>query len=104
MNRTEAQEIEQYRAERRAELITDIRAAYQSLSNEPGAWVSLTRLRAALADVPRANMDAALLDMVREAGVMLNPEFNQKILTAADRAASIRVGGENVHLLSIRRR
>ncbi|GAA4707530.1 hypothetical protein APR04_003815 [Promicromonospora umidemergens] len=100
--RTEAQEIEQYRAERRAELVGDIRATYESLACEPGAWVGLARLRAALADVPRANLDAALLEMAREPAVMIIPEFNQKTLTPADRAAALRMGGENVHLLAVR--
>lgn len=102
MTSTEAQEIQQYRAERRAELAADIRATYESLADEPGAWVGLARLRAALADVPRADLDAALLEMVRARGVMLNPEFNQKTLTPADRHAAIRLGGENTHLLAIR--
>ncbi|WP_460748852.1 hypothetical protein [Myceligenerans cantabricum] len=80
-----------------------VRAAYAALAAEPGAWVSLTRLRHEVADVPRGDLDAALLRMVREPEVRLNPEFNQKTLTPADRAAALRTGGEDVHLLSVGR-
>lgn len=80
----------------------DVRDAYTELATKPGAWVSLSRLRTALADMPRAEFDAAILRLALEVGVHLNPEFNQKTLTPQDRAAAIRTGGENVHLLSIR--
>lgn len=82
--------------------ITDrIRTAYTELATAPGAWVSLTRLRGAFADVSRSDLDAALLRLALESKVRLNPEFNQKILTPKDRAAALRTGGEDVHLLSI---
>jgi hypothetical protein len=84
--------------------VTDrIRAAYAELAAEPGAWVSLTRLRREVADVPRGELDTALLRMVREPEVRLNPEFNQKTLTSADRAAGLHMGGAEVHLMSIGR-
>jgi hypothetical protein len=104
---TEAQQMQALRAEYRAQVIAEtidaIRGAYQSLRAEPGAWVSLTRLRARLADIARADLDTALLEMVLEPGVMLDPEFNQKTLTPADRAAALRMGGENCHVLAIGR-
>ncbi|WP_460706448.1 hypothetical protein [Myceligenerans halotolerans] len=80
-----------------------IRAAYAELAAEPGAWVSLTRLRHAVADVLRGDLDAALLQMVLEPEVRLNPEFNQKTLTEADRAAALRMGGADMHVMSIGR-
>lgn len=80
-----------------------IRAAYAALAAEPGSWVSLTRLRHAVADIPRADLDAVLLRLVLEPEVRLNPEFNQKTLTAADRAAALHTGGEDVHLISVGR-
>ncbi|WP_036968223.1 hypothetical protein [Promicromonospora kroppenstedtii] len=84
--------------------ITDrIRDAYAALAAAPGSWVSLTRLRHAVADLPRADLDAALLRLVLEPEVRLNPEFNQKTLTQADRAAALHTGGEDVHLISIGR-
>ena len=84
--------------------LTDrIRAAYVALAATPGSWVGLARLRHAVADIPRADLDAAFLRLVLEPDVRLNPEFNQKTLTAADRAAALHTGGEDVHLMSIGR-
>ncbi|WP_406631846.1 hypothetical protein [Amycolatopsis sp. WGS_07] len=84
-----------------ADIADRIRAAYTELAAAPGAGVSLTRLRRAFADVARSDLDAALLQLALEPKVRLNPEFNQKTLDAADRAAALRTGGEDVHLLSI---
>lgn len=78
-----------------------IRAAYAALVAEPGGWVGLRRLREALADIPRDTLDDALRALARTDGVDLVPEDNQKTLTAADRAASIRHGGQDKHLFSI---
>ncbi|SDZ31943.1 hypothetical protein SAMN05421504_112170 [Amycolatopsis xylanica] len=83
------------------DLADRIRTAYAELATTPGAWVSLARLRPAFADVPRSDLDATLLQLALEPKVRLNPEFNQKTLTAEDRAAALRTGGEDVHLLSI---
>jgi hypothetical protein len=62
---------------------------------------SLTRLRTALADTPRAELDAALQTLNRAPGVSLIPEENQKVLTAADRDAAIVIGDHAKHLLAI---
>jgi hypothetical protein len=81
-----------------------IRAGYESLAARPGAWVSLTRLRASLAGLPRQVVDETLLRLDLQPDVYLIAEANQKVLTDADRAAAIRIGGENKHLLSIETR
>lgn len=78
-----------------------IRAAYAQLATEPGAWVSLRRLRPLFTDVSKADLDRALRDLLDEADVNLEPEANQKTLTAEDRRASVRIGGEDRHLLAI---
>jgi hypothetical protein len=78
-----------------------IRDAYDALTPRPGGWVSLTHLRTKLPDTPRAEVDAALHTLFRAAGVSLIPEENQKVLTAADRAAAVVIGDENKHLLAI---
>jgi hypothetical protein len=78
-----------------------IRAAYQTLAVRPSAWVSLTRLRATLSELPRHDVDEALRRMYLQPRVYLIAEANQKTLSEADRAAAIRIGGENKHLLSI---
>ncbi|MER5456852.1 hypothetical protein ABT008_18880 [Micromonospora sp. NPDC002389] len=76
-------------------------SAYRALAAEPGAWVSLRRLRPFFADVQRDDLDDALRRLIREEGVTLVPESNQKTLTEADIAAALRVGGQDNHLLAI---
>lgn len=78
-----------------------IRGVYGSLAGRAGAWVSLASLRPHFADVPRAELDAALKQLSREDGVHLAPEDNQKSLTAAEVDAAIRTGGQDKHLLAI---
>lgn len=80
-----------------------VEAAYESLAARPGAWVSLTRLRSALPDVSRHEMDEALRRLQLQPQAYLIPEANQKILSAADREAAVHIGGEDKHLLSIER-
>ncbi|WP_370949041.1 hypothetical protein AB5J62_16225 [Amycolatopsis sp. cg5] len=78
-----------------------IRAAYGKLARAPRDWVGLAELRAELGNVPVADVDAALKELSRSRQAHLVPESNQKTLTAADREAAIRIGGEDNHLLSI---
>jgi hypothetical protein len=78
-----------------------IRSAYGSLVVKPEGWVNLKRLRDALADLPRDVLDAGLLRIDLQRGVFLVPEPNKKALSDAERAAAIRIGGEDKHLLSI---
>ncbi|MFI9642483.1 hypothetical protein ACIG87_20900 [Micromonospora sp. NPDC051925] len=78
-----------------------IRQAYAALAAEPGAWVSLTRLRPFFGDVGTADLDEALRQLEREADVAIVPESNQKMLTPEDVAAALRLGGQDKHLLAI---
>jgi len=78
-----------------------IRDAYSSLADEPGAWVSLARLRSLFADVRRGDLDEALAQLTAAPDVNIVPESNQKTLTAADRAAAVHLGGQEKHLLAI---
>ncbi|WP_424187573.1 hypothetical protein ACOBQX_07150 [Actinokineospora sp. G85] len=80
-------------------LVDELRAAYAGLA-EPGDYVSLAALREAVGG-DRAEVDRALLELDEQAGVSLIPEANRKSLTAAQRAAALRVGGEDKHLLAI---
>lgn len=75
--------------------------AYEALADEPGAWVNLRRLRPFFADVPQDDVDDALRRLSLEADVNLVPEANQRLLTAADAEAAVRVGGQENHLLAI---
>lgn len=78
-----------------------VRDAYVRLAARSGGWVDLVRLRAALAEVPRRDLDAALTGMHRTPGVSLIPEENQKALTDADRAAAVTIGAEDKHMIAI---
>jgi hypothetical protein len=78
-----------------------IRAAYAKLAPEPGAWVSLTRLRPLLGDAAKAEVDATLTRMIYLPEVNLVPESNQKTLTEHDREAGVTIGDQQKHLVSI---
>lgn len=79
-----------------------ILAAYHRLVSDPGAWVGLAELRGALPDVEAPEFDAAVHRVAELPSVFLTPEMNQKLLTDADRAAAVRLGGEAKHLLSVK--
>ena len=76
-------------------------SAYDALADKPGAWVSLRRLRPFFADVPREALDDELRRLVREDGVNIVPESNQRTLTDEDVEAALRLGGQENHLLAI---
>lgn len=83
------------------DLQTRVRSAYRKLADEPGSLVGLARVRAELADVPRRDLDAALVKLNRERGVSLLPQEDQKLLTDDDRAAALRIGVKDNHLIAI---
>ncbi len=78
-----------------------VRAAYVTLAARAGGWVDLVRLRAALPEVSKREMDDALTQMQRDRGVSLIPEENQKTLTPADHAAAVHIGNQARHLMAI---
>ena len=78
-----------------------IRAAYFELADEPGRHVPLIKLRALLTDLPREDVDAALTRMNLLPDVFVDPQSNQKILTPEERAAAVRIGGQDKHQISI---
>jgi len=84
-----------------ADLESRIRAAYAELAPRGDAWVSLTRLRPLLGDVPKAEVDTVLVRMERLSDVDLVPESNQKTLTPQDREAAVVIGNQDKHLLWI---
>ena len=83
------------------ELDARIRSAYRTLAVAPNGWVGLADLRAALGHAGRAEVDSALVRLARQPGVRLIPVANLKSLTARDRDAAIRVGGEDNHVIAI---
>jgi hypothetical protein len=88
-------------ADQPADLEAGIRKAYAELAPGGGRWVSLTRFRPLLGDVPKAEVDTALVRMERLPDVDIVPESNQKTLTAQDREAAVIVGNQAKHLLWI---
>jgi hypothetical protein len=80
-----------------------VRDTYRRLTQRPGGWVPLARLRGELPDVGRADLDHALVRLYQSPGVSLIPEENQKTLTATDRDAAVRIGNQPKHLIAIER-
>lgn len=85
------------------DIATDIAAAYRSLATKQGDWVRLAELRPLLDGTARDDVDRALKAMSRSGQANLAPDPDRKSLTAADRAAAIRIGGEDNHLLVVER-
>ena len=70
-----------------------------------GDWLPLRAIRDRIAsyqdtDWSRADIDAALADLLGSHSARIIPESNQKTLTDADRAAAIWLGGQHRHLIS----
>jgi hypothetical protein len=86
-----------------ADLDGRIRMAYEKLAAGPGEWVSLAALRPLLADVPKAKLDAALNQMLRDEDVWLEPDQLEGRLSVEERKAAVDVGGESRHKLAIGR-
>jgi hypothetical protein len=83
------------------DLPTRVEDACLALAAHRGAFVKLRELRLCFTDVPRADLDAVLTAMYAGQRANLVPQSNQQALTAADREAAVRVGGEYKHLISI---
>lgn len=77
-----------------------IRAAYARIA-DPGEWVGLVGLRAELGGLDRAEVDAELERMAALPGVHVQAESNRKALTDAHRAAAVRFGGDDRHMIMI---
>ena len=78
-----------------------IRQAYRSLASLPRNWVELRDLRAQLGDWPRREVDLELTRMFREKDVDLTLHEDLRRLTEADRNAALRIGVDDMHLISM---
>lgn len=78
-----------------------IRQVYRQLAPTPETWVRLVRLRKLLGTDDKAEVDRALLELMKTGTVHLSPDSNTKMLTEEDRAAAVRIGGEDLHLIAI---
>ncbi len=77
-----------------------VRVAYARIAS-PGEWVGLVGLRAELSGLDRAEVDAELERMASLPGVHVQAESNRKALTDAHRAAAVRFGGDDRHMIMI---
>jgi len=84
-----------------ARLEDQIRAAYTKLTGGPGEWLDLTALRPLFVDVSKAELDRALVRLLGDADVRLEPEPFGHRIGAEERKAAVHVGGEDRHKLAI---
>ena len=78
-----------------------IRQAYRHLASRPWDWVELRDLRAQLGDWPRREVDLELTRMFREKDVNLTLHEDRGRLTRADQDAALRLGVDDMHLISM---
>ena len=78
-----------------------IRQAYRSLAPRPWDWVELRDLRIQLGDWPRREVDQELIRMFRKKDVNLTLHEDRGRLTQADRDAALRLGVDDMHLISM---
>ena len=78
-----------------------IRDAYRNLASRPWDWVELRDLRAQLGDWPRREVDPELIRMFRAKEVNLTLHEDRGRLTQADRDAALRLGVDDMHLISM---
>lgn len=85
----------------RADVASQVEAAYAELTRGSGAPVGLAALRDRLDGVPKSEVDRALEKLARRADVHVRAEADQKTLTDEDREAAVVLGGTSRHLLMI---
>ena len=78
-----------------------IRQAYRNLASRPWDWVELRDLRAQLGDWPRNEVDLEITRMFREKDANLTLHEDRRRITQADRAAALRLGVDDMHLISM---
>lgn len=83
------------------DLETQIRRAYHKLAPRPGEPVHLARLRPLLNGAAKDDVDAVLKTLGRQQVVTLTPNPNGKDVTAEDRDAAVRIGGDENHMIAI---
>ena len=78
-----------------------IREAYRNLASRPWDWVELRDVRARLGDWPRREVDGELIRMFRAKEANLTLHEDRGRLTQADRDAALRLGVDDMHLISM---
>lgn len=85
-----------------SQIESDVRDAYFNLVDRPGLWVGLAELREQMPSHDRRSVDATLVEMAQMKDVRIIPVANSKALNDKDRAAALRMGGENHNAFMIR--
>lgn len=79
-----------------------VRATWSKLSPKGRDWIRLSAIREQLGnDLPREEVDKAILAMCRTGYVHLSPDSDRKNLKQSDHDSAIRVAGEPNHFLYI---
>ena len=78
-----------------------IRQAYRNLASRPWDWVELRDLRKQLGDWSRREVDLELTRMFRGKDVNLTLHEDLRRLTEVDRDAALRIGVDDMHLISM---
>jgi hypothetical protein len=78
-----------------------IEQAYRRLAKRPQDWVLLRDLRLQLTVATKSEVDSALKRMFLDKEINLTLNDDQGSLTQADRDAAIRIGANDMHMLSM---
>jgi hypothetical protein len=78
-----------------------IHNAYRAIAKRPHDWVQLRELRPTLAGAANSEVDSTLKRMFLDKEINLTLNDDQGALTQADRDAAIRIGANDMHMLSM---
>lgn len=78
-----------------------IHNAYRSLAKRPRDWVQLRDLRLKISGAAKSEVDSTLKRMFLDKEINLTLNDDQGSLTQADYEAAIRIGANDMHMLSI---
>lgn len=78
-----------------------IEQTYRKLAKRPQDWVLLRDLRSHLSGAAKSEVDTALKRMFLDKEINLTLNDDQGSLTQADRDAAIRIGANDMHMLSM---
>jgi hypothetical protein len=84
-----------------SDLKDQIRSAYRALAKRPQDWVMLRDLRPHLGNAAKSEVDSTLKRMFLDKEINLTLNDDQGSLTQADRDAAIRIGPNDMHMLSM---
>jgi len=83
------------------DLRQQIRETYRALAKRPQDWVQLRDLRPRLKRAPKSEVDTVLKRMFLDKEINLTLNEDQGSLTQPDREAAIRIGVNDMHMLSM---